>query len=105
MRTTHLRNRQGELILMPNSAIFSGVVTNRTAVGGSVSHVTVSCPRSIEPESVRAKVVPLLQNLAGVLREPEPELQIEKVEADSWTAQLVFWVSRQTYGGAVWSIA
>ena len=33
------------------------------------------------------------------------QLHVEKVEADSWSAQLVFWVDRVTYGGVVWAIA
>src|SRR5947209_5530539 len=74
MRTTHLRNRDNELILMPNSAIFSGVVTNRTAVGGYVRHLTVTFPRTTDIEAARARMVPLLQNLPTLLPAPAPRL-------------------------------
>src|SRR5579859_6585160 len=39
MRTTHLHSREGEVILIPNSLIFSGVVTNRTAIGGYATQI------------------------------------------------------------------
>lgn len=106
MRTTHLRNRDGELILMPNSALFGGVVTNRTAIGGYVSHISVTFPRTTRPEAVRPRLVSLMQDLPGVLREPAPVLRLDRVETDDWVASLLFWVSRgDVDAGAVWAIA
>lgn len=106
MRTTHLRNRYGELILMPNSSIFGGVVTNRTAVGGFVAHIEVTFPRTTKPDVVRPRLVSLVQDLPGVLREPAPELRLDRVEKDDWCGVLQFWVARNDVdAGAVWAIA
>lgn len=106
MRTTHLRNRRDELILVPNASIFAGVVTNRTAVGGYVSHVTVTFPRSTDPSAARDHIFPVLSNLPGVLAEPHPQLYVEKAGTGDWTASLLFWISRREAElGAVWEIA
>jgi small-conductance mechanosensitive channel len=106
MRTTHLRNRHGELILMPNSSVFSGVVTNRTAVGGYASHISITFPRTTQPDSVAPQLVSVLQDLPDVLTHPAPELRVDKVEKDDWAGSLMFWISRNgADGGAVWAIA
>lgn len=105
LRTTHLRNRDNELILMPNSAVFSGVVTNRTAVGGCVRHLKVTFPRSMEVEAVREALVPLLQNLPAVLPAPPPLLRVESVEPDTWTGALSLWGrTLDVDSDAIWAI-
>ena len=91
MRTTHLRSRYDELILVPNAAIFGGVVTNRTAVGGCVNHITVTFPRDVDPVNVRANAFPMLVRLPNVLQAPEPDLHVDVVGKDSWTGTLSFW--------------
>jgi small-conductance mechanosensitive channel len=106
MRTTHLRNRYGELIVMPNSSVFSGVVTNRTALGGYVSHISITFPRTTQPESVRPQLVSVLRDIPDVLHDPAPELRVDKVEKDDWAGSLLFWINRNGGdGGAVWAIA
>lgn len=105
MRTTHLRNRDNELILIPNFSIFSGVVTNRTAEGGLVQHLNLTFPRSTEVIQVRETMLPLLIDLPTVLDSPRPLLRVDKVEADAWTGSLSLW-SRSPEGAsdAVWLI-
>lgn len=106
MRTTHLRNVQGELILIPNSAIFGGIVTNRTAVGGYASQVTVTFPRTTDPDEVRSRMAPLLQDLPGVMETPSAELNVDKVGKDDWTANILFWVDRNdATARVVWALA
>jgi small conductance mechanosensitive channel len=105
MRTTHLRNRDNELILMPNSAIFGGVVTNRTAVGGCVRHLSVTFPRTVELEAARSTIVPLLQRLPEVLPAPEPLLRVEKVDKETWTGALSVWGrTLDVDSDAIWAI-
>jgi small conductance mechanosensitive channel len=106
MRTTHLRNVHDELILIPNSTIFSGVVTNRTAVGGYMSNLNVTFPRSIDPGEVRTRIIPLLQKLPGVLESPPADLRVEKAGKDDWTASVLYWVTRnEATATAVWAVA
>jgi small conductance mechanosensitive channel len=106
MRTTHLRSRDDELILVPNAAIFGGVVTNRTAVGGCVNHITVTFPRDVDPANVRASAFPFLIKLPTVLRNPEPELRVERVSKDTWTATLSYWSSTMDSASEViWNLA
>jgi small conductance mechanosensitive channel len=105
MRTTHLRNRDNELILMPNSAVFSGVVTNRTAVGGCVRHLKVTFPREVDVEAARSAIVPLLQGLPAVLPAPAPHLRVESVEAGTWTGALSLWGrTLDVDSDAIWAI-
>jgi small-conductance mechanosensitive channel len=105
VRTTHLRSRDGELILVPNASVFSGVVTNRTAVGGFVTQVTVTFPRAADPDAVRRRVLPLLEGLPSVLSSPAPLLEVAAMGVDDWTARLSFWArARDTVSDAVLAI-
>lgn len=106
IRTTHLRNRDNELILMPNSSIFSGVVTNRTAVGGFARHVTLTFPRATDPTAVHDGVRDAVASLPGVLQQPGPRLWVDKVTSEDWTASLTVWCS--SHGATseiVWALA
>lgn len=106
MRTTQLRNRDNELILVPNSAIFAGVVTNRTEVGGFVRHVTVTFPRQTDVESIKQQLLPLLRTLPSVLPSPQPVLRVDKVGVDTWTACLSIWASnREAESDTVWALS
>jgi small conductance mechanosensitive channel len=105
MRTTHMRSRDNELILMPNAAIFTGVVTNRTAVGGYATHITLSFSRKSEPEEVRERLTALLQSLPSILANPAPTLRVDGVGESSWTGSLSFWVaSSSAPSEAIWAI-
>ncbi len=104
MRTTHLRSRDNELILVPNAAIFNGVVTNRTAVGGHVTHLSVTFPRAANPSEVREAAIPLLQSVPSVLSSPGPELRVDTVAVDTWTASLSFWADTwEATSHAIWA--
>lgn len=106
MRTTHLRSREGEVILVPNSLIFSGVVTNRTAIGGYATQISVTFPRQTDPAGVRDGVASVLANLPNVLPAPAPALRIDKAESDTWTARVLLWIRSSDAGSdAIWAIA
>jgi len=106
MRTTHLRSRDDEVILVPNAAIFSGVITNRTAVGGYIRQVAVTFPRQTDPVDVRGRLVPLLEDLPSVLSRPIPQLRMQTVGKEDWTACLHFWACAPDSDSEVtWAIA
>jgi len=106
MRTTHLRSRESELILVPNAALFSAVVTNRTAVGGYAKSIRVTFPRTIEPGSASAQIVPLLEAIPTVKSAPPPELRVDAIGKERWTGCLSFWADRlDADSDAAWAIA
>ncbi|HZU11575.1 MAG TPA: mechanosensitive ion channel family protein [Chloroflexota bacterium] len=106
MRTTLLRNLRDELILVPNSSLFAGVVTNRSAIGGFVTSLSVTLPRSLAPEQVRDQIVRSVRDVKGVLTEPAPEFRVCQVEKDTWTGTLLLWVAGpDATSDAMWSVA
>jgi small-conductance mechanosensitive channel len=106
MRTTRLRGRNDELILVPNASIFGGVVTNRTAISGHAAQLSLVFPRDRDPTRVGQQVVEIVEKLPGTLRSPEPEVHVDKVSKDEWTATLVFWAQQPDAGSsAAWAIA
>jgi small conductance mechanosensitive channel len=106
MRTTHLRSRDKELILVPNSTIFSGVVTNRTAIGGFVQHFAVTFPRETDLERARSGVAGILRGIPDVITPPEPRLHLTEVGAETWTAAVSIWArSWEASAQAAWAIS
>ena len=106
MRITRLRGRDDELILVPNSAMFAGVVTNRTAVGGYATEVKVTFPREMDPNTVRGQIVDLLGSVGSVLPMPQPELRIDRAGKEDWIAAILFWAKqREAKSDVVWAIA
>lgn len=106
MRTTRLRGRNDELILVPNASIFGGVVTNRTAISGHAAQLSIVFPRDRDPGPVGEQIVSIVQSLPGTLRTPQPEIHVDKVTKDEWTATLVFWAGSPDAGSsAAWAIA
>ncbi|MDQ2742463.1 MAG: mechanosensitive ion channel family protein [Chloroflexota bacterium] len=105
MRTTHLRSLDDEVILVPNSSIFSGIITNRTVVGGSAVHLTITFPRSAHLQTSREKTLTDVQGTRGVLSQPAPEFRVTCVDKEVWTASLTFWAdSLQVETGVLWGI-
>lgn len=103
MRTTLLRNDNDELVMVPNSIMFTGVVTNITAVGGYIMHVNGTFPRVISPQNVALRVRPLLESVG--MTERAPDVRVQKVESETWSAEISFWVARrEDVSGALWSL-
>jgi small conductance mechanosensitive channel len=106
MRTTHLRSRDDELILVPNSVIFTGVVTNRTAVGSFVQHLSITFPRDTDITVIRPRVLDLLEDLPAVVPAPVPRLRVDRVDADRWTVSLSVWArSSEAASDTIWALA
>jgi len=91
LRTTHLRSQDDELILVPNAAVFTGVVTNRTAVGGYVLRLTMTFPRSMSADPAIAQVLSALQSVSSILTSPRAQVRVDKMTKEDWTATVLFW--------------
>lgn len=106
LRTTHLRGRDGELILVPNSAIFGGVITNRSAIGGYATQISITFPRTTDPDTLRPQLFEALRALPNVHELPAPQLSVDRVSAETWTGCVTFWTSEQTtQSDAIWALA
>lgn len=106
MRTTILRSLEDETILIPNSTMFSGVVTNRTAVGAYVRQVTVTLPREMDVTRVRETLLPLLAGRPPVLAHPRPQLRVARVTKDDWSGHLRFWSQEpDAVSETIWAVS
>jgi small-conductance mechanosensitive channel len=106
IRTTHLRSQDNELILVPNSAIFAGVITNRTVIGGYAIRVSATFPRSTDLDAVRTQVGRIVVSVPNVLATPIPEFRMTSVGGVTWTACLTFWATHlDAETGAMWELA
>ncbi len=105
MRTTHLRSLDDEMIMVPNSAIFTGIITNRSVGTGHAVHITVVFPRSMDLDSARDGVLSLLRATRSVLTLPSAEFRVSSMSRDTWTAVVTFWVETVEAGSsAVWAL-
>jgi small conductance mechanosensitive channel len=105
MRTTHLRSLDDETILVPNAAIFSGVITNRSVTGGHAVHTTVIFPRSLDIEEARSGTMGVLGATHPVLRYPAPEFRVTCMSKETWTAVITFWAERlDAASDVIWAL-
>ncbi|MGH2448547.1 MAG: mechanosensitive ion channel family protein [Chloroflexota bacterium] len=104
MRVTHVRGENQELVLVPNTYLFSRVVTDKTAAGGYVGEFFLTMPRAINPDAARQQVFPLLpKSPPGV---PTPTLEIDSVNDQTWSATVSYWMSADTTVSRVlWAVA
>lgn len=89
LRTTSIRSQTGELVLVPNSIIFSEVVTNKSATRATRTDFTVSGLTG-NTEEILEKVRDEVMAIEGV-RKPDPVVEITSAAATGITIQLRVW--------------
>lgn len=86
IRTTLIRNTQGALVLVPNSVMFTEVLTNRSHFRTRRLDLTIST-MTLPIDDAERRIVAALDDLAGV-RKPIPPLLVKCVGPESRTLGL-----------------
>lgn len=92
-RSTKIRTRENDLVIVPNSVLSSGVVVNHSAPT-SVHALTVSVGAAYQhpPAEVREALEEAARQTEGVLRRPPPEIRTEAYGDSSITYAVRFWI-------------
>lgn len=90
IRTTILRTEEGLQVLIPNTVIFTEVLTNRSAY--ETRRVALQLANVVAPFADLSRLVgEALADFEPIERAPAPKLTIQKVNGDSATLAVEYW--------------
>ncbi len=91
LRTTTIRNMDGELIIIPNLTVFSGIIVNLTARKRTRRTVAFTVPAGVDPAALAGSVLEATRGVKGVLARPEPEAYVG-LDGAALTVTLTYWI-------------
>ncbi len=91
MRGTTIIDLDGNLILIPNSTVIQSVVQNRTANPLTRTSFTVGISYSDSIGKAQEIIIKTMQEVRGVLTEPEVSVIAESLGAASVNLKILFW--------------
>ncbi|MFY8039162.1 MAG: DUF3772 domain-containing protein [Bosea sp. (in: a-proteobacteria)] len=102
VRSTEIETFDRSTVIMPNSNLISGVVKNRVRSDrtGRVV-VSLSVPRSADPERVRSVMVGAAERHPQVLKEPKPRVLFKKISEGALDFDLICIVPEVDFVGIV----
>jgi len=89
IRTTIIRNRQEERVIVPNATMFAEILTNRSAHRSGQLILTLDGVQT-PPTEIDAAVHAALDDLPG-LHKQAPEVRVRKLGADGATVAVALW--------------
>lgn len=110
-RTTRIRNRQGDTIVVPNSQLSAASIVNfGSADGQHRVQVDVQVAYVNPPTLAKAMLLDAARNTPGVLAEPEPYVAVTQIDDPLMGYQVHMWIEdyaieprvRTDFGSLVW---
>lgn len=100
IRYTSLVTDEGEVVLIPNSILFSSAVVNLSEADRKRGALTISVPARIGAELDRTEenIREALREVQGVLQDPEPRVLLSKAANGTMEIQVTFWIAREDTG-------
>lgn len=101
VRDTVILTAEGRSVYIPNSKIFTGIITNNSVNKLRLVSCTVSVSLDADFGEVRSLILKALTGVEGVLAKPEPCAIITSMGEKSAVAELKFWVNTKKTNPAV----
>ena len=92
MRTTTLRTSDGEQVLIPNSLLYTGTITNRTRYPTRLFTLTAKVPADVPFEGVVDRVRDQLKNNPDIAKDPPPHVGVQPNIDGGMTLEVRYWL-------------
>jgi small-conductance mechanosensitive channel len=92
MRTTTLRTSDGEQVLIPNSLLYTGTITNRTRYPTRLFTLTAKIPAGVALDGVAERVRQQLQDSPDIARDPAPHVGLQPNIDGGLTLEVRYWL-------------
>jgi small conductance mechanosensitive channel len=92
VRATRLRTPDGQLVLVPNKLLFTGVLTNASATMRRRVEVLLNVPYGQDAGRARELLLAAAARVEGVSQDPPPRLLTEDLGQGVRSLRLWFWV-------------
>lgn len=96
LRTTRLKTRDNELLVIPNAKVASSDIVNLSAGGPLRVRIALGIAYKETVEHARAVLNPLLEKHPGILKKPQPSVRLVELADSSQNLELVYWLSPKT---------
>lgn len=91
LRAITLESTDGRVITVPNSTIFSNVVTNMTSRGKRRVYIELKLRNDLELEAIEDTILQVLMKQPTVFKNPTPEILIEKIDSKALDIKISYW--------------
>src|SRR5436305_14461655 len=92
MRTTTLRTNEGEEVLIPNSLVYTGTITNRTRYPTRLFTLTAKVPADRAPDGLAERVREQLGGRSDIAQDPPPHVGLQPSVDGGLTLQVRYWL-------------
>ena len=99
MRTTRIRTNENTYIVIPNKQIIGDMMVNHSMYGETRINVPLGIAYKERIAEARTVLLPVLENLPGVLKLPKPEVVAAALGASSVDLLAMVWISDASQQG------
>jgi small conductance mechanosensitive channel len=93
VRATSLKMDDGERILMPNGEMYSQPLVIRGAGAARRMKLKVSIGYDAEIEQAKSKIVAALNDVRGVVADPQPSVYVTDLASEGVDLSIYFWIN------------
>jgi small-conductance mechanosensitive channel len=97
VRATRLRAPDGQLVMVPNKLLFTGVLTNFSATMRRRVEILLELPYGQDAARARELLLEAAAEVEGVSEDPAPRLLTQDLGQDARRLRLVFWVDARAH--------
>ncbi len=91
LRAITLESTDGRIISVPNSTIFTNVVTNMTSRGKRRIYIDLKLKNDIELEVIEETILQILMKQPSVFKKPTPEILVDKFDSKNLDIKVSYW--------------
>ena len=95
VRSTRIKTYDGERAVIPNADIYTNAVLVRTAFDRRRASLIVGIGYQDSIEKARFAIMAVLEKTEGVLKEPEPSVNVVALAPSSFDLKVLFWTKSQ----------
>lgn len=95
IRDTVIHTLDGELVIIPNQAVFTNPIVNYTQTNLRRRRVEIGLGYDEDADAAMSLFLDVLRTVPGVEKDPEPTIQAEALGDSTLTLSVLFWVDQQ----------
>jgi small conductance mechanosensitive channel len=92
LRSTEIRAPDGRVVILPNADVMSNPIINYSRANERRVDFSLNLSHSCEPDEVRKIILSAIEEVKGVVREPEPLIVFNSLTASALELNGSFWV-------------
>src|SRR5512138_2106407 len=92
LRATEMRAADGRVVILPNADVMSNPIVNYSRANERRVEFSLNLSHACEPDDVRKIVINAIEEVKGVVREPEPVIVFNSLTDSALELNGTFWI-------------